>query len=320
MIVRIPESPGTRATLAPILAELARRGHVVVTDGPCDVALCCTPEDAAALHEAGVRPLAFTPRRSNPGRGWASKLSVLAGHVELLCLPGPLYLDVLHVACPDFERYEVLGLPRADALRAAPSTRTRVAAAHGLDPDRCLVVFAPRWHQRLGVGKARGHGTLPWLPDVVSAARQAEAQLVVLPHPKEHNRRVLAQAPHVARVHDPTPYLCAADVLVTDFSPLAADFAVRDRPIIQLVDALAPRLTKLAGPTNPREHEAFDVGMHVHAAELGPALAAVCAGADPYAERRRAWVSRLFAHPGEAAARHADALERLAGPRLDALT
>jgi hypothetical protein len=313
VIVRIPETPGTRATLAPVEAELARRGHLVAADGPCDVALCCTPEDAAALRRAGVRPVAFTPQRSNPGRGWAGKLAGVAGLVDLLCLPGPLYLDVLHVACPDVTHFEVLGLPRADALRAAGSTRTQVVAAHGLDPAQPLVVFAPRWHQRLRLGKARGHGTLPWLSEVVAAAEAARVQLVVLPHPREHRQRRLVLAPHVARVQDAGPYLCAADVLVTDFSPLAADFAVRDRPIIQLLDALAPRLKKLAGPANPRAHDAFDVGVHVHAADLGPALSAACAGDDPAADRRRAWVSQLFAHPGTSAARHVDALERLAG-------
>ena len=312
MIVRIPETPGTRATLAPVEAELARRGHLVVTDGPCDVALCCLPADAVRLSMGGVRPLAFTSRRSNPGRGWAGKLARVADRVDLICLPGALYVDVLQVACPEAAHFEVLGLPRADALRVARSTRSRIIATHGLDPDRPLVIFAPRWHQGVRLGRARGHGTLPWIAEVVAAAAYAGAQLIVLPHPREHRHRRLALAPNVARVDDATPYLCAADVLVTDFSPLAADFTARDRPIIQLIDALAPRLKRLAGPANPRTHDAFDVGVQVLAADLGPALAAACAGEDPVAERRRSWAARLFAFPGESAARHVDALERLA--------
>ncbi len=313
MIVCLPDTPGTRATLSPIEAELQRRGHLCVTDGPRDVSLCCRPEDAVALRQRGPDPVVFTPRRSNPGRGWARKLALLVPSVDLLCLPGELSVDVLHVACPGFDRFVVSGSPRFDLLRDAPSTRARIAALHGLDPTRPLVVFAPRWHQRLRLVRARGHGTLPWLDDVVAAATSAQVELIVLPHPKEHGDRRLARAPHVARVLDATAYLCAADVLITDFSPLAADFLARDRPIVQLLDALAPRLRRLAGPTNPREHEAFEAGAHVHAADLAPTLMAACAGDDPTAQRRRALSARIFAHAGEATARHVDALEALVG-------
>ncbi|MCK6573377.1 CDP-glycerol glycerophosphotransferase family protein [Myxococcota bacterium] len=315
MIVRLPETPGTRAAVAPVMAELGRAGHLVVTDGPCDVALCGTVADALALRRAGVGPVAYLPQRSNPGRGWGAELKGAAAAVDLVCLPGPVYVDVLHVVAPEVRHFVVTGLPRADALRAAPDARARVIAAHGLDPARPLVVFAPRWHQRVALSprRARGHGTLPWLTDVVEAVAAVGAQLIVLPHPREHRSRRLALAPVVARVTDATPYLCAADVLVSDFSPVVAEFAVRDRPIIQLVDAIAPRVHRLTGPANPRSHELFDVGEQVVARGLGGALTAALSGADPAAAGRRAWVERLFAYPGEAARRVVVALESLAG-------
>jgi hypothetical protein len=315
VIVRLPETPGTRAAVAPVMAELVRAGHLVATDGPCDVALAVTTADALALRRAGIGPVAYLPQRSNPGRGWSAELAAVAGAVDLVCLPGAVYVDVLHVACPEVRHFAVTGQPRADVIRAAPCARDRVVSAHGLDASRPLVVFAPRWHQRLTLTgrKTRGHGTLPWLSEVLAAATQADAQLIVLPHPREHRSRRLALAPVVARVTDATPYLCAADVLVSDFSPVVAEYALRDRPIVQLVDAIAPRIHRLTGPANPRSHELFDVGEQVVARGLTAALRAALAGADPAAAGRRAWVERLFAHPGEGARRVVAALEGLAG-------
>ena len=148
------------------------------------------------------------------------------------------------------ERVVVTGDPRDDVLVAGDDD-TRTATARALlfaqlgtaDSGRRVLLYAPTW---------RDGEVDPGIPSadewraIVARLEASDSMLVVRPHPHGvgdyaagfvlSDRVVLLDG---TRCTDITPVLPAVDLLVTDYSSIAYDFALLGRPIVFLAPDVA---------------------------------------------------------------------------------
>ncbi|MFJ6749649.1 CDP-glycerol glycerophosphotransferase family protein [Streptomyces sp. NPDC091266] len=205
------------------------------------------------------------------------------------------------------------GLPRTDALLAADREHTAAAvrARLGIPDGRTVVLYAPTPRDDLAYD-ARHHRL--HLPLDLDAARQAlgtDHVLLVRSHPLVADRLPAHHAPFARDVSahpDATELLLAADVLVTDYSSLAADFANTGRPMLFLTPDLPHYRDSLRGFTLDFEARVpgpllTSTGELIDA--LGDLEAIGRAGADAYADFRETFCHR---DDGGAAGRVADLL------------
>jgi hypothetical protein len=170
-----------------------------------------------------------------------------------------------------------------------------------LDPTRKTVIYAPTWN--LGLSSADMLG--PRLVELIRGGGEA-VNVVIKPHPVIGDWRprwmsrwasLAARDPNVHLVRDThadvTPYLLAADVLVSDASSVVFEFLALDRPIILVTN---PR--HAADPAYDRDSIVWtwrDVGDEIHdVAKLPAAVAAALGGVDAHGEQRRRYARLLF--------------------------
>lgn len=206
-----------------------------------------------------------------------------------------------------------LGLPRNDLL-AEPEVRgAPVRMRLGVAPDARVVLYAPTYRDH--VVDRRGRYRLDQHLDVerVMSALEPDGVLLIRRHPLVADPVLTGDEP---RVHDVSSWpdagelLAAADVLVTDYSALAFDFAVTGRPMLFFAYDLDVYRDEIRG-----FYVDFDAevpGPIVRTTDqLAEALRGLDGAAVPgeYAERYRAWRERFCAlEDGRASARLVDRL------------
>ena len=212
---------------------------------------------------------------------------------------------------PDSDRAALVGYPKLDCLVDGSLDREAIQRSVGLDPRVPTVLYAPTWspfsslnamgddiiralsrldvnvivklHDRSYDGAARGSGGVDWRVRLERFCRE---------------RRV-----HLAQDPDASPYLFAADALVTDHSSVGFEFMLLDRPIV-VVDC--PELLRKAR-VNPDKAAMLRSAADVVDRAEGIADT-VCRGLndpDRFSRRRRQIAAELFYCPGGAAARAA---------------
>jgi hypothetical protein len=203
---------------------------------------------------------------------------------------------------PEDPRGVEIGFPKTDRLLDGSLDRAEILAAHRVSGDRPVVLYAPTGER---------HNSMELMGEDLIAKLGAvdRYDLLVKPHDHPHStidwweRLTPLESEHVRLVHqrDVIPTLSIADLLITDASSVANEYALLDRPIV-FIDV--PELFELTLRKNAR----LDLttwgrrGGEV-VTGVSDALDAVEAGlADPGARSdvRRAIVADLFFNPGRA--------------------
>jgi hypothetical protein len=214
----------------------------------------------------------------------------------------------------DSPAIRLIGMPKADCLVDGTFQRDAVLASLGLDPSRPTVLYAPTWSPASSLN-AMG-------VDLVKGLLQRPVNLIVKLHDRSRDLRerysggvdwaatlqplLPAGRAVLAPGHDISPYLVAADLMVTDHSSAGFEFLLRDRPIVRIH---RPALIALANIHADYVNLLASVADSVHTPDQ--ALDAIARGlADPAArsgERQRV-AADLFYRPGGATARSVAAL------------
>lgn len=208
-------------------------------------------------------------------------------------------------------RFPVIGMPKLDALVDGSIDRAAVLAELGLDPARRTVLWAPTWSKKVSSlerwGKdvaialcSTGQNVIAKLHDnsldLRKAGRDWRAELGSVDLP---NFRLATQA-------DVVPLLAAADVLVSDASSVANEFALLDRPILFLdIDQLESKL-KAKADLETWGRRAGDVVPGP--ADLAAAIERALDRPERHSEVRRALARDLFHDPGHATDRAVGAI------------
>jgi CDP-glycerol glycerophosphotransferase (TagB/SpsB family) len=212
----------------------------------------------------------------------------------------------------DSPSVRLVGLPKADALVNGTWTRESVLAGLHLDPALPTVLYAPTWSPASSLNSL-GLDLVSRLMDAWSGS----INLIVKLHDRSRDVRarysggvdwVAALEPLLRRRtgviapgHDISPYLVAADVMVTDHSSAGFEFLLRDRPIVRIH---CPRLIETAN-VHP-DYVALLASVAESAETLDDVVEAVeraLATSESRSEARRAVAADLFYRPGGATAR-----------------
>jgi CDP-Glycerol:Poly(glycerophosphate) glycerophosphotransferase len=298
---------------------------------------------SASVYGKGPR----ASRRIHIGHGQPSKVEVVRKecleNYDVYLLAGPLQRDQFEHM---FERHGLdmskfrlvdVGYPKSDALLQGRYQRASVLARLGLDPTRKTVLYAPAWDPG---GSLRSFGE-----EVIEQLLSVEgANIIVKLHPVSHTPRSSSNYefytggvnwterfrkyesnPSFRHVTDSQvdPLLVAADLLVTDFSSVALEFVVLDRPIIYIdCPEYFEKTLKLpyyeSDPeyvkTNPRANAGRHVGVVVeHVEGLGAAAADALANPSLNSDKRRMLASMLLYNPGRGSEVAAGEILRLLG-------
>jgi CDP-glycerol glycerophosphotransferase len=241
---------------------------------------------------AGQRPFGRREHR------WAEQ----AANWQYVVSPGRFATPILRRAYAIEGEVLETGLPRVDALLAARGEDVR--ARLGLPDGVRVVLYAPTYRDE--AVDRRGRFRLEWRLDLerVKQALGPDTVLLVRKH-YEVVDALPAGVHDVSSYPDGTELLAAADVLVTDYSSLMADFAVTGRPIL-----LYAYDADEEGRGLYIDLEAEAPGPLLRSSEeLAEALRDVDGAVAAYADRYRAFAARFGEHDdGRAAARVVDRL------------
>ena len=212
----------------------------------------------------------------------------------------------------DSPAIRMVGLPKADALVNGAWTREAVLEPLRLDPSLPTILYAPTWSPASSLN-AMGLDLVNRLLDAWSGA----INLIVKLHDRSRDVRtrysggvdwVAALEPAlrgrsgvVAPGHDISPYLAAADLMVTDHSSAGFEFLLRDRPIVRID---CPRLIHEAN-IQP-DYVALLASVSESASTLDGVVDAIeraLATPEQHGDARRAVAADLFYRPGSATAR-----------------
>jgi len=214
----------------------------------------------------------------------------------------------------DSEAIRLIGMPKADCLVDGSIDRAAVLASLGLDPSIPTVLYAPTWSpasslNALGV-------------ELVTALMRRPVNVILKLHDRSRDLRerysggvdwaarmrplLPAGRGVIAPGHDISPYLVAADLMITDHSSAGFEFLLRDRPIVRVH---RPELITLANIHQDYVNLLASVSESVD--DVAQALSAVERGLTDPGERaadRRAVAADLFYRPGGATERSVAAL------------
>lgn len=209
----------------------------------------------------------------------------------------------------DSTAIRLVGLPKCDALVNGTWSRPAVLESLGLDPDRPTVLYAPTWSP---ASSLNAMGT-----ELIDRLTAMPVNVIVKLHDRSRDVRefysggvdwVATLTPRLTRPngalapgHDITPYLVAADVMVTDHSSAGFEYLLRDRPIVRIHQ---PELIRRANIHSDYvellasvSHSVDDIDGVVHAIVRGLSVP------DALSETRRAVAADIFYRPGGATAR-----------------
>jgi hypothetical protein len=209
----------------------------------------------------------------------------------------------------DSKAIRLIGMPKTDCLVDGSLHRDAVLTARGLDPVRPTVLYAPTWtpHSSLNtIGEA-----------VIAGLIDAGYTVLVKPHENSFDRSypnsggidwaarlgALLQDGKGMLVRDGnvSPWLVAADVLVSDHSSVGFEYLLLDRPLVRIE---VPELIR--GARIPQEYVDLMAAASTTVQNTGEVLESVARGlANPgqQSETRRHVAAELFYKPGGATAR-----------------
>jgi hypothetical protein len=218
---------------------------------------------------------------------------------------------------PDSPAIRLTGMPKVDCLVDGSIQREPVLAGLGLDPERPTVLYAPTCSPASSLNAL---GT-----ELITTLCRMPVNLIVKLHDRSRDvrarysggidwmRRLRPLLPAgraaIAPGHDISPYLVAADLMITDHSSAGFEFLLRDRPLVRIH---RPQLIQLANIH--RDYVLLLASASQSVSDVADTAAAVERGlADPEARgaERRHVASDLFYRPGSATSRSIAALYEL---------
>ncbi len=214
----------------------------------------------------------------------------------------------------DSPAIRLIGMPKTDCLVDGTFDRDDVLTAMGLDPALPTVLYAPTWSPASSLN-AMGI-------DLVAGLLRTGINVIVKLHDRSRDLRerysggvdwagrlapvIQGGRGVIAPGHDISPYLVAADLMITDHSSAGFEYLLRDRPLVRIH---RPALIELANIH--QDYVALLASVSDSVDDVTGALAAVSRGlADPSVRRteRLTAAADLFHGPGGATARSVRAL------------
>ena len=214
---------------------------------------------------------------------------------------------------PDGPAAALIGYPKVDCLVDGSLDRTGILRSLGLDPAAQTVLYAPTWSPYSSLNAAG--------ESIIASLARLGGNVIVKLHDRSYDRAERASGGvdwrakiervchafgvHVAQGFDASPYLFAADALVTDHSSVGFEFMLLDRPLV-IVDC--PELLVKARVSRDKVAKLRSAADVVEAADTGVSVRRALADPRRHSTRRRAIADELFYDAGRASAHAADCI------------
>jgi hypothetical protein len=226
---------------------------------------------------------------------------------------------------PHGDKAVLVGYPKVDCLVDGSLDRSSVLRGLGLDPSAPTVLYAPTWSPYSSLSMAG--------PAIITALARRGGNVIVKLHDRSYDpsdrasggvdwrgrlERVCRElGVHLATGFDASPYLVAADVLVTDHSSVGFEYMLLDRPVV-VVDC--PELLVNARVSSEKADLLRGAAVVVDAGDAAAGVDRALADPARHSPRRRAIADEFFYDPGHASARAADCIYDVLAlpPRLNA--
>jgi hypothetical protein len=237
---------------------------------------------------------------------------------DYLCIPGSYHARRFRecgLVRPEGPSCLLTGFPKSDQIARPPIDRERLLRSIGLDPARPTVLFAPTGNK---------HNALEAVGREVISEIGARGEWNLLVKPHDHPKKQIdwfgeladleSDRVRVVRDYDIVPYLCAADLLLTDASSVAVEYTLLDRPMVFIdVPKLFKNVVKRGAPLD-LETYGRKIGLVAqHAGDVVPAIEQALVDPCGQSESRRAMARDVFYDPGRAAERAASVVLHAAG-------
>jgi hypothetical protein len=204
----------------------------------------------------------------------------------------------------------LIGYPKVDCLVDGSLNRTSILRSLGLDPGAPTVLYAPTWSPYSSLNMAG--------EEIIASLARLGGNVIVKLHDRSYDmaarasggidwrrriERVCDQAgAHVAQGFDASPYLFAADALVTDHSSVGFEYLLLDRPLV-VIDC--PDLLVKARVSRDKVAKLRSVAEVVGASDTGAAVARALADPRTHSALRRTIADEMFYGAGRASVRAA---------------
>ena len=217
----------------------------------------------------------------------------------------------------DSPAIRLIGMPKTDCLVDGTFSRDAVLESLSLDPALPAILYAPTWSPASSLN-AMG-------VDLVAALGRLPVNLIVKLHDRSRDRRerysggvdwpsrlapvLPAGRGVIAPGHDISPYLAAAEVMITDHSSAGFEFLLRDRPLVRIH---RPQLLELANVHADYVRLLASVSESTEAvADTVAAVERALTAPEARSAERRRVSGELFYRPGGATQRSVQALYEL---------
>jgi hypothetical protein len=203
----------------------------------------------------------------------------------------------------------LVGMPKVDCLLDGTLRRDDVLTRHGIDPASRTVLYAPTWTPYSSLNAlgeslveslgAAGFTVLMKLHDNSRDLRPANSGGTDWP---ERLAPILARnGGHLVEEADASPWLAAADVMITDHSSVGFEYLLLDRPLVRIEmpvllarTNIPPEYVELIADASTTTHDVVDTVAAVERAFASPSAGSAS---------RRKVADDLFYLPGTATAR-----------------
>jgi CDP-glycerol glycerophosphotransferase len=214
----------------------------------------------------------------------------------------------------DSPAIRLIGMPRLDCLVDGSLQRNEVLTALGIDPSRKTILYAPTWSKYSSVALMG--------EEIVRRLGAAGYAVIVKLHDRSRQRddyysggvdwgqklAPLLQTTGglLATGNSTSPYLMAADVLITDHSSVGFEYLLLDRPLIRIHVPELLEKTDVEPAYVQLMEEASNTVFDI--AQLVAAVEESFANPQGKSDSRKAVAGEMFYKPGGATARAVSAM------------
>jgi len=305
----LSDKPYQRACLLPVEEELKKRGHTILQgeripfskdeiDGTLIASvLYLNPGIVHTLK----RPVFFMPHGVAVVK---TTLYQLHTKTDYMLMTGSIWKERMAYLFPKYKNNIEVGFPKSDELVNGKSTREQVINELGLDPKEPIVIFAPSWDDK----DAKRKGSIDALPKVEALGFK---NLLICLHEYDKMFHKL-DGKKIIKQPNKNKYLLAADLLIGDISSIMIEFAILDKPMVQ-IDMTGNRHHYGIWEEPIPHYGVFQIGEFATPDDLPRAVKGALNDPNKYKFLREYWKWRSFYNLGNATKASADAIENLTG-------
>ena len=305
----LSDKPYQRSCLMPVEEELKKRGHTVLLGER--IPFSKDEVDGTLIASVLYLNPGLIQNLKRPIFSMAHSVAVIKTTLyplhtrsDYMLMPSAFWKERMEYLFHQFKHNIEVGFPKSDELVNGKSTREQIIKELDLDPGEPIVIFAPTWDDK----DAKRRGTIDALQKVEALGFK---NLLICLHEYDKMFRKL-EGKKIIKQPNKNKYLLAADLVIGDISGIMIEFAILDKPMVQ-IDMTGDRHHYGIWEEPSCHYGAFQIGEYATPDTLPKVVKDTLNDPNKYKFLRDYWKWRSFYNLGTATKAAADAIENLTG-------